>query len=95
MSQGLTIHNTGVNYVLKDGRRRAVATVWGTTSTSYGHAMAMAVSAELLGALREAQAVLAEFRDPDMAVPAANVFTRIVEAETKARAAIAAATGDA
>jgi len=43
---------------------------------------------KLVEGLRQAQSVLAEFRDPDMTIPAANVFTRVVAAELACRTAL-------
>lgn len=38
--------------------------------------------------LIEAQSLLNEFRNPDMSVPALNIYTRIVDLETRIRALI-------
>lgn len=47
----------------------------------------------LLDALQTAQAVLNEFRTPDMKVSSGDVYLRVADAEFKARSAILAATG--
>ena len=83
----------GRSVVILGGYKR-LAVVQNDDAEAIANARLIAAAPDLLKALREAQSVLNVLRAPDMSVSAVHVYARIVEAETKARTAIAKATGE-